>query len=339
MLGGKTQQGSLVSTSQNMDSRKPSVFAGAQDPDIWNRPSSQGIRSQWEDVHSINTAPLKDSSNRQLHRVATTNFFLDLSDSSNSTQVPAQDLSTTSQARDDLKLSSTAQHKESEVPTLATNFTSDTRVSNTTAQTAGTTDTAATAQLQDTRTAILRQLRLLFIYPVVYVLMWVFPFVSHCLQYSDYFAAHPPFWLNIVATCSLALQAGADCAVFSWREKPWRRVRRNGGREKVAKEGLRKMSVMLGHGLNFAGGTGNTMAGAGAGGGMGGGESPLEFGRGERVERRRDSHWWEEEGKKRKDSVWLGTDALTQIVSRQEQEEREEEEEEEEEGEEKGDAS
>jgi hypothetical protein len=143
--------------------------------------------------------------------------------------------------------------------------------------------------------------------------MWIFPLVSHCLQYSDYFVVHPLFWLNVVATCSLALQAGADCAVFSWREKPWRRVRRNGGREKVAKESLRRMSAWtLGRGTIGK-------VSVGAGGGMGGGEPPPVANKsGWKV-------WWEEEGKKRKDSVWLGTDAINQIVSRQEQEKENEE--------------
>jgi hypothetical protein len=101
------------------------------------------------------------------------------------------------------------------------------------------------------------------------------------------------------------------------REKPWRRVRRNGGRERVAKEGLRRMSAWT---LGRDVGVKNV---AGAGGGMGGAETPLAFygSEGEKSGKKRDSHWWEEEGKKRKDSVWLGTDALHQIISRQEQEE------------------
>ena len=322
-LGGKTPKGSFASTSRNMDSRKPSALVGAQNLDNWNQDSSHGTKPDWEDVDFITTAAIKDVSDRQSHGIATADFFPGPSDLSNSTQVSAQHPSPRSlQAQDEVKVTSIAQRKESEVPTLGTTFTGETRVSDATAPTVQTTSTAPTAQLQDTRKAILRQLRLLFIYPVVYVLMWVFPFVGHCLQYSDYFAMHPPFWLGIVATCSLALQAGADCAVFSWREKPWRRVRRSGGREKVAKEGLRKMSLALGHEWNFEGGARNNSAGAGAGGGIGGEESPLGFEGRDKGGRKRDSHWWEEEGKKRKDSVWMGTDALNQIVSRQEEEER-----------------
>jgi hypothetical protein len=266
---------------------------------------AHGARLEWKNVNFITTAPLRDASTKQSRGIATADFAPDAPEASSSTPV-LEDLISSHQ-------------KESEIPTLGTDFTGETGISNGTTQTARTAGAATTTQLQDTRNAILHQLRLLFIYPVVYVLMWVFPFVSHCLQYSGYFAMHPPFWLSVVATCSLALQAGADCAVFSWREKPWRRVRRNGGREKVAKESLRRMSAWtLGRGA-----VGKN--GAGAGGGMGGGEPPLDIRVANESGWKRDSHWWEEEGKKRKDSVWLGTDTINQIVSGQEQEEENEE--------------
>lgn len=145
--------------------------------------------------------------------------------------------------------------------------------------------------------------------------MWTFPFVNQCLQYDDYLAGHPPFWLNVVATDSLALQAGADCVVFSRQEKPRRRVRTNGGRGRMAKQRLRRMSAW-----RLGRGAGSKNA-AGAGGGMAGAESVFELGsqEGHNGERQRDSHLGEEEGKKRKDSVWLGTHAINQHVSQQEE--------------------
>jgi G protein-coupled receptor GPR1 len=318
----KTQSGSFASTYQNVDSRKQSLLAGTQSAESSDRDPSQGERPEWGNVSFLTAAPLKAFSNKQTRCIAAADFAHAPSDSSSSTQAQARNLPTCSlQAHIDSTDSSAAPRKESEVPTLGTNFTGETPVSNATAQTVGTTGTAITAELQDTRNAILRPIRLLFVYPVVYLLMWTFPFVNHCLQYSDYFAGHPPFWLTVVATCSLALQAGADCAVFSWREKPWRRVRRNGGREKVAKEGLRRMSAWA------LGNDAKVKKVVGAGGGMGGAETPLGFdgSKAEKGRRMRDSHWWEEEGKKRKDSVWMGTDAIQQIISRQEQEDEKEE--------------
>ncbi|MCJ1231170.1 hypothetical protein MMC12_007846 [Toensbergia leucococca] len=72
--------------------------------------------------------------------------------------------------------------------------------------------------------AVKRQLRFLFIYPLVYMLLWVVPFVNHCLQYSNYFARNPPFILNCFVTVIVALQCAADCLLFSIREKPWRYI-------------------------------------------------------------------------------------------------------------------
>jgi G protein-coupled receptor GPR1 len=300
----KAQQGSSASTTPNVECRKQPVAAGTQDQASWNRDMSHDARLEWKDVNFNPTAPLKDVSTKQSRGITIADFAPAASEAS-STRVPENLIS--------------SQRKESEMPTLGIDFTGETCISNGIAQTACTEGAATTMQLHDSRNAILGQLRLLFIYPVVYVLMWVFPFVSDCLQFSNYFAVHPLFWLNVVATCSLALQAGADCAVFSWREKPWRRVRRNGGREKVAKESLRRMSAWtLGRGT-----IGKNSVGAG--GGMGGGEPPLDMRVANKSGWKRDSHWWEEEGKKRKDSVWLGTDAINQIVSEQEQEEENEE--------------
>lgn len=69
--------------------------------------------------------------------------------------------------------------------------------------------------------AILRQVRLLFIYPVVYALFMALPFVNHCFSYSNYYAAHPIYIISALATFCFAFMGAADCLVFSLREKPW----------------------------------------------------------------------------------------------------------------------
>ena len=79
--------------------------------------------------------------------------------------------------------------------------------------------------MKTTRMAIQRQLRFMFIYPMVYIILWILPFVNHCMQYSDYLTMHPPFWAQLLATICLSSQAGVDAIVFSWRERPWRRRR------------------------------------------------------------------------------------------------------------------
>ncbi|EKD21706.1 uncharacterized protein L3040_004929 [Drepanopeziza brunnea f. sp. 'multigermtubi'] len=80
------------------------------------------------------------------------------------------------------------------------------------------------AELDRTREKIQRQLRFLFIYPLVYIGMWFLPFASHGLQYSDRFATDPPFALTCCATVSLSLQAAVDAWLFSTREKPWKHI-------------------------------------------------------------------------------------------------------------------
>ena len=68
--------------------------------------------------------------------------------------------------------------------------------------------------------AIQRQLRYMFIYPLVYLVMWIVPFINHCYYYTE--QHNPPFVLNSLALVSLCLQCAVDCLVFSIRERPWR---------------------------------------------------------------------------------------------------------------------
>jgi G protein-coupled receptor GPR1 len=75
-----------------------------------------------------------------------------------------------------------------------------------------------------TRDKIQRQLRFLFIYPLVYIGMWILPFISHGMQYSDQFAMDPPFALTCCTTISICMQAAVDAWLFSTREKPWRHI-------------------------------------------------------------------------------------------------------------------
>ncbi|GAB7356656.1 hypothetical protein MBLNU459_g7373t1 [Dothideomycetes sp. NU459] len=83
---------------------------------------------------------------------------------------------------------------------------------------------SADTPMKKRRRAIQRQLRLLFIYPVVYMIFWTVPFVFHSMNYSDYYAAHPVFILAALATCFTCLLGFADCFVFCWREKPWQQI-------------------------------------------------------------------------------------------------------------------
>ncbi|KAI9649771.1 G protein-coupled receptor gpr1 [Ciborinia camelliae] len=75
-----------------------------------------------------------------------------------------------------------------------------------------------------TREKIGRQLRFLFIYPLVYLGMWIIPFVFHVLQFNDDLAVNPPFALSILSTIFICVQGAVDCWLFSTREKPWRHI-------------------------------------------------------------------------------------------------------------------
>jgi len=82
----------------------------------------------------------------------------------------------------------------------------------------------ANEQLRKRRQHVQRQLKFLFIYPTVYMLMWMVPFASHCLQYSDYYASHPYFALSSSVTVIIALQCAVDCLLFSSWETPWKYI-------------------------------------------------------------------------------------------------------------------
>lgn len=80
------------------------------------------------------------------------------------------------------------------------------------------------ANLRRRHKIIKRQIRFLFVYPLVYLLTWIVPFVNHCLQYNDGYAEHPSFPLSCATTTIVALQCAIDCWLFGYREKPWRQM-------------------------------------------------------------------------------------------------------------------
>lgn len=78
---------------------------------------------------------------------------------------------------------------------------------------------SASNQLLFAHRNIRRQLRLLFVYPLVYFMMWMIPFANHCLQYRDNYTRHPSFILSCFVMVDLALQCAVNCILFSTREK------------------------------------------------------------------------------------------------------------------------
>ena len=74
------------------------------------------------------------------------------------------------------------------------------------------------------RDKVSRQLQILFVYPVVYMFMWIMPFVLHVLTFSDRFARlnNQQLPLLLLSLISLTAQGVVDCWLFAIREKPWK---------------------------------------------------------------------------------------------------------------------
>lgn len=151
--------------------------------------------------------------------------------------------------------------------------------------------------LKQTRAAIRKQLRYLFIYPLVYIVMWSFPFASHALTYNDYYVMHPIYWLAVVQTAMLSLQAGVDSILFSWMERPWRRIDRN-SRLSMPFLHQRSRALLERHCPEKNGRPGPNPVVVKK-------EAPVKP----------NANWWEAEGRRRNDSVWMGTSTYPDTIS------------------------
>ncbi|KAF2744209.1 hypothetical protein M011DRAFT_489065 [Sporormia fimetaria CBS 119925] len=79
------------------------------------------------------------------------------------------------------------------------------------------------------RRRIHKQLRLIFIYPLLYILLWLIPFANHCLNYQDRYAARPVYWTSLLGTMCITSMGFVDSLVFTLRERPWRYIPDGGG--------------------------------------------------------------------------------------------------------------
>ncbi|EXJ55253.1 hypothetical protein A1O7_08179 [Cladophialophora yegresii CBS 114405] len=149
--------------------------------------------------------------------------------------------------------------------------------------------------LRKTRMAIRRQLRYLFIYPLVYIVMWSFPFASHALNYSEYYVQHPVFWLSVVQTMMLSLQAGVDSIMFSCSEKPWGKV----DASKFSISFFWRWSKAFLQRRSFQKSSVSSV-------GQPAQQQPVN---------NHNPTWWEAEGRRRNDSVWLGTNTISHTIS------------------------
>lgn len=82
------------------------------------------------------------------------------------------------------------------------------------------------------RSRVERQMRTLFIFPIVYFIMWIPPFINHLYQVITYDSTAtqlPPgtFVVTLLATIVLPAQGFVNVCIYAIRERPWRRRRKN----------------------------------------------------------------------------------------------------------------
>ncbi|KAK8118467.1 uncharacterized protein PG998_003093 [Apiospora kogelbergensis] len=75
--------------------------------------------------------------------------------------------------------------------------------------------------LYQSRMKMRKQLRLLFVYPLMYIITWIAPFVSHIYTTADPDDQEQPFGLLLTSVASLCIGAAVDCCFFSSWEQPW----------------------------------------------------------------------------------------------------------------------
>ena len=81
-------------------------------------------------------------------------------------------------------------------------------------------------EVTKTRRAVQRAMRTLFIYPIIYVILWIIPFVNHCLTMQGWFQTHPDrVTMQVLTSMTLCIQSGADACVWALKERPWDRER------------------------------------------------------------------------------------------------------------------
>lgn len=85
--------------------------------------------------------------------------------------------------------------------------------------------------MQQTREDMKRQTRYLFVYPLVYVIVWLMPLVAHIIRSRGH---KTPFAIDLLSLISLCIQGAVDALVFSLRERPWRVSEEDGASRPIA---------------------------------------------------------------------------------------------------------
>lgn len=71
------------------------------------------------------------------------------------------------------------------------------------------------------RAQIQKNLRAIFIYPLSYIGIWLFPIIADALQYNHEIKHGPVMWVTYIDTCVRPLSCLVDVIVYLFKEKPW----------------------------------------------------------------------------------------------------------------------
>lgn len=72
------------------------------------------------------------------------------------------------------------------------------------------------------RAQIMKQMKVIFVYPVSYLLLWMFPFIHQCyvLKHNGEVTSNTYVWYAMAAFFQ-AFNCTIDTLVFLYRERPW----------------------------------------------------------------------------------------------------------------------
>jgi len=82
-------------------------------------------------------------------------------------------------------------------------------------------ENAANNMLEAKRQTIMLQIRMNFTYPIVYIALWIFPFILQCMQYKAEYAKTPPPGLSALSIMCISSMGFANSLIFLIREQPW----------------------------------------------------------------------------------------------------------------------
>lgn len=83
-------------------------------------------------------------------------------------------------------------------------------------------EAANLANFRKRQKLIERQMKSIFIYPIAYISVWLFPFLLQCTQFNYERTHGPVHWLNYLGAFMQPFNGFVDALVFFYREEPWK---------------------------------------------------------------------------------------------------------------------